>query len=88
MKSILNFSVIFTVDEDGWYVADCPSIPGCHSQGKTFEEAEKNIEEAIQLCLIVAKDDKEFRSSIQFPQTNTRPFIGIRDIPIEMPQYL
>ena len=35
------------------YVVDCPSIPGCVSQGKTPEEAERNIQEAIQLCLEV-----------------------------------
>lgn len=40
-------------DEDGVYIAECPSIPGCVSQGKTEEEAEKNIREAIGECLEV-----------------------------------
>jgi len=40
-------------DEDGEYIAECPSIPGCVSQGKTEEEAEKNIREAIKDCLEV-----------------------------------
>jgi predicted RNase H-like HicB family nuclease len=40
-------------DEDGVYVAECPSVPGCVSQGKTEEEAEKNIREAIKECLEV-----------------------------------
>jgi predicted RNase H-like HicB family nuclease len=40
-------------DEDGVYIAECPSIPGCVSQGKTEEEAEKNIRDAIKECLEV-----------------------------------
>ncbi|MCX6644846.1 MAG: type II toxin-antitoxin system HicB family antitoxin [bacterium] len=38
-------------DETGTIVAECPSIPGCVSQGKTEEEAIANIQEAIQACL-------------------------------------
>jgi predicted RNase H-like HicB family nuclease len=38
-------------DEDGVWVAECPSIPGCVSQGQTREEAVANIREAIALCL-------------------------------------
>ena len=38
-------------DETGMIVAQCPSIPGCISQGKTEEEALANIHEAIQVCL-------------------------------------
>lgn len=34
--------------EDGWWVVECPSLPGCVSQGKTQAEAVKNIKEAIQ----------------------------------------
>ncbi len=38
-------------DETGMLVAECPSIPGCVSQGKTEEEALGNIREAIVACL-------------------------------------
>jgi predicted RNase H-like HicB family nuclease len=38
-------------DETGMIVAECPSIPGCISQGKTEEEALANIKEAVQGCL-------------------------------------
>lgn len=38
-------------DETGMVVAECPSIPGCVSQGKTEEEATTNLQEAIQGCL-------------------------------------
>jgi len=40
-------------DEDGVWVAECPAIPGCVSQGGTAEEAVKNIREAAVLCLEV-----------------------------------
>ena len=40
-------------DEDGLFVAECPAIPGCVSQGKTEPEAEKNIREATLECLEV-----------------------------------
>ncbi len=40
-------------DEDGVWVAECPSIPGCVSQGSTREEAEENVREAIIGCLEV-----------------------------------
>jgi predicted RNase H-like HicB family nuclease len=38
-------------DETGMLVAECPAIPGCISQGRTEEEAMRNIEEAIRGCL-------------------------------------
>ena len=49
----MKFSVTINRDEDGIWVVECPSIPGCVSQGKTREEALKNIEDAIRLCLEV-----------------------------------
>jgi len=49
----MRFVVTITQDEDGMYVAECPSVPGCVSQGKSAEEAEVNIKEAIRACLEV-----------------------------------
>jgi predicted RNase H-like HicB family nuclease len=40
-------------DETGAYIAECPSIPGCVSEGATENEALENIREAMQLCLQV-----------------------------------
>ncbi len=40
--------VLLYRDEDGYWVAECPSLPGCISQGKTKEEALENIREAIR----------------------------------------
>jgi len=43
--------------EDGRWVAECPSLPGCVSQGKTKEEAIENAKEAIQGYIAALKDD-------------------------------
>ncbi len=51
-KNMKFFITIFR-DEDGVFIAECPSIPGCISQGKTEQEAESNIREAIKECLEV-----------------------------------
>jgi predicted RNase H-like HicB family nuclease len=40
-------------DEDGVWIVECPSIPGCVTQGSTKQEALENIKEAISLCLEV-----------------------------------
>ena len=40
-------------DEDGMYIAECPSIPGCVSQGVSEAEAKSNIAKAIRECLAV-----------------------------------
>lgn len=47
------FPVTMDRDEDGVWVVECPSIPGCVSQGRTKKEALKNIRDAIKLCLEV-----------------------------------
>ncbi len=49
----MKLSVTLDRDEDGMWVAECPSIPGCVSQGKTRQAAVDNIKEAIALCLEV-----------------------------------
>lgn len=43
----LKLRVIIEQDEDGAFIAECPSLPGCISQGKTREEALANIREAV-----------------------------------------
>ena len=43
----MRYRVLIEQDEDGAFVAECPSLPGCVSQGKTREEAVVNIRDAI-----------------------------------------
>ena len=49
----MKFFITIFREEDGMFIAECPSIPGCISQGKTEQEAENNIREAIKECLEV-----------------------------------
>ena len=49
----MKFIVTIDRDEDGMFVVECPSIPGCVSQGKTEQEAIENIKDAINQCLEV-----------------------------------
>ena len=49
--------VIIYSGEDGYWVAECLSLPGCISQGKTREEAITNIKEAIEAYITVLEDD-------------------------------
>ena len=49
----MKFTATLERDEDGVWIAECPSIPGCVSQGQTRDEALANVKEAIALCLEV-----------------------------------
>lgn len=50
-KEVMNFNAVFLQEADGGYSVSVPSLPGCFSQGDTFEEALNNIKEAIELYL-------------------------------------
>jgi predicted RNase H-like HicB family nuclease len=60
----MKFLITTFQDEDGIFIAECPAIPGCVSQGQTELEAEANIREAIKECL-------EVRSELGMPLTVT-----------------
>ncbi|MBI4688025.1 MAG: type II toxin-antitoxin system HicB family antitoxin [Nitrospirae bacterium] len=49
--------VIIYLGEDGYWVAECPSLPGCVSQGETKEDAIANIKEAIQGYIRALEED-------------------------------
>lgn len=60
-----SFSVIVEKDEDGFFVADCPDLQGCHTQGNTLEEAITNIRDAIKLHLKILKEEKQEIPKVQ-----------------------
>ncbi|MFY9462324.1 MAG: type II toxin-antitoxin system HicB family antitoxin [Candidatus Sungiibacteriota bacterium] len=62
-KEILTFNAVFLEEGDGGYSASVPALPGCFSQGDTFEEAMKNIKEAITLYLEGEREEKEWARS-------------------------
>ena len=67
----MKFVVSIYRDEDGVFIAECPSLPGCVSQGQTEDEAESNIADAIRECLAV-------RSELGMPLSAT----GTREIEV------
>ncbi len=67
-KSSYHLPILLEQDEDGIYIVSCPSFKGCHSYGKTAEEAMSNIREVIEMCL-EETDPK-----------NLNKFIGFREL--------
>jgi antitoxin HicB len=55
----MKYRVVVEQDEDGVYVAECPTLPGCISQGKTRNDALENIKDAIQGYLESLKKHNE-----------------------------
>jgi predicted RNase H-like HicB family nuclease len=56
MEPIMRQVIIYP-GEDQYYIAECPSLPGCISQGKTREEAISNIREAIEGYIAALEQD-------------------------------
>ena len=59
---MMKLTITLGQDEDGVWIAECPAIPGCVSQGATLDRAVANIGEAIALCL-------EVRAELGMPLT-------------------
>ena len=55
----MKFRILIEPDEDGVFVAECPSLPGCVSQGNTRNEAVVNIKDAIAGYLVSLKQHNE-----------------------------
>lgn len=58
-QKILEYTVIFEPAEEGGYVASVPALPGCVTQGETFEEAVAMIKDAMKGYLEVLKEEKQ-----------------------------
>ena len=59
----MMFHVTIDKDEGGWFVAECPALPGCLTQGKDEQEALSNIKEAIEGWLW-AEDQKHLQDNV------------------------
>lgn len=67
-----KFNMVIERDSEGWLVASVPSLQGCHTQARTFDELDVRIREAIALCL---EDSLDF----------TPPeFVGVQQVAIEV----
>lgn len=54
MRARQIFEVRYELDETGWWLATVPTVPGCHTQGRTIEQAERRIREALSLFVPAA----------------------------------
>lgn len=59
IAKVLKYTVIFEPAEEGGYVVHVPALPGCHTQGDTFEEAKEMAKDAISGYLYVLKKHGE-----------------------------
>lgn len=75
-ESTNQFKVIIERDEDGFFVATVPALPGCHAQAKNFPELMERVRDAIRLCMTVAKESRVYRARIN--RFAYRPsFVGV-----------
>jgi predicted RNase H-like HicB family nuclease len=63
-------AVVIRPGEDGYWIAECPSLPGCISQGATQEEAVKNIKEAIEGYILSLQED-----DLPVPEEKFQPIV-------------
>ena len=70
-QTVLKYDVVFEEQEVGGYTVTVPSLPGCISEGDTFEQAKENIADAIKLYLEDLKADGE-----EIPIGNSNIFVG------------
>ena len=73
-NKILHFPVVIEQDEDEVYIVSCPVFKGCHSYGKTIDEALGNLKEVIEMC--VEEEGEKY--------TVQNRFVGFRELQIEM----
>ncbi len=57
LGNFLTYTAIFQKAPEGGYVASVPALPGCMTQGETFEETRANIQDAIAGYIEVLKED-------------------------------
>ena len=70
-QKVLKYDVIFEEQSVGGYTVTVPSLPGCISEGDTFEEAKENIADAIKLYLKDLSADGE-----EIPEGDANIFMG------------
>ena len=68
-----TFTVLIEKDEDGMFIASVPALKGCHSQAKTMDELLTRIQEAIELCLEVDKEELYLNQ-----------FVGVQQVEVQV----
>ena len=70
----LHLPILVEQDEDNYYIVSCPVFKGCHSYGKTIDEALENIKEVIDICI---EEEKEKVMEIN-------RFVGFREMHVPL----
>lgn len=71
---ILHLPILVEQDEDNIYIVSCPVFKGCHSYGRTIDEALDNIKEVIDMCI---EEEKEKVAEIN-------RFVGFREMQVSI----
>ncbi len=71
-----NLQIIIEQDEDGVFIAECPALRGCYTQGKTYEEVIENIKDVIGMCIEELKEGKK-KLNLKYPEV-----IGIKNLEV------
>jgi predicted RNase H-like HicB family nuclease len=71
-----QLQVVVEVDEDGKYVAWCPALQACYTQGDTYEEAMTNVQEVIAMCLEELQEERR-PINLRYPEV-----IGIKQVEV------
>lgn len=82
-QKILKYTAIFEPAEEGGYVVSVPTLPGCATQGETFEEASEMIKDAIQGYLAVLKEEGQ-----EIPQEIEDVVVTKISVPIPVSPYI
>lgn len=68
-----HLPIVVETDEDGFYIVSCPLYKGCHTYGKTIDEALENLKEVIEICIA------------ERPMAEENKFIGLREMEFKIP---
>lgn len=71
-QNTIHLPILIETDEDGIYIVSCPVFKGCHSYGKTIDEAIENIKEVIEMC---KEEENSYISN---------HFIGFRELEVSV----
>lgn len=74
-KKIVHLPILIEQDEDNFYIVSCPIFKGCHSYGKTIDEALDNIKEVIDICIDEEKGNNDSISN---------RFVGFREMQVSI----
>jgi predicted RNase H-like HicB family nuclease len=73
-NTILHLPILIEQDEDNIYIVSCPVFKGCHSYGKTIDEAFDNIREVVDMCIEEEKENG----------TGVNRFVGFRELQVSL----